>query len=207
MTLTPTEALPSRWAALWDSSPGGKRTALFRRWIDDTTIMTFERYGSSAEWVLLDRPRDYTAGVPLPALVYCPTGVAGCRLGDAREEVVRDWKGRHSNPDDPEPLILVPETVGRYDTIYVWSSRGKITRILARNATPNDARLEAGQMAKALEATMGLVTRPAGSWMHQEAPERVVRLIGWHDARTRVRLFWQEDKGIPRVFTEWTPAP
>jgi hypothetical protein len=32
----------------------------------------------------------------------------------------------------------------------------------------------------------------------------VLQGLGWHDERTRVRLFWEETKeGDPRVFTEW----
>ena len=32
--------------------------------------------------------------------------------------------------------------------------------------------------------------------------------LGFHDERTRIRLFWQEpDQGPPRVYTEWKPLP
>jgi hypothetical protein len=61
------------------------------------------------------------------------------------------------------------------------------------------------QLADALSAAWGRDIRSLGWPRRQDLSSAdALQSLGWHDERTRVRLFWQEpDQGAPRLYTEW----
>jgi len=195
---------PSRWAGL---RPGEVAlTGSRSRWLDDRTIMTFERAASGAEWVLRDRPQDQPEGVALPLLSFCPRGVPGCQLGERREVILRGWKGAVQRKEEDDPLVLVPGAAGEIEALFVWFERDKAVRILARHAQSGDRPPQFGDRVKALDAAWGRLLATVGCWMIRDADDAGVKGYGWLDERTALRLFWQGDQGTPRLFTEWREA-
>jgi hypothetical protein len=194
---------PSRWAGL---QPGGTMSGSFHRWLDDRTIMTFERSSTSVEWILRDRPQDHPRGVALPLFTSCPLGVAGCRLGQSREAILKDWKGSVQRKDEDDPLVLVPGTTSEFDALFVWFEQGKASRILARHARSSERLPQQAERVRALDAAWSRLLPTVGCWFVREADDIGLTGYGWLDERTALRLFWQADQGTPRLFTEWREA-
>ncbi|MBI1915309.1 MAG: hypothetical protein HYS12_11305 [Planctomycetes bacterium] len=195
---------PSRWAGL---RPGEVATNGSRsRWLDDLTIMTFERSANGVEWVLLDRPQDQPDGVALALLAFCPRGVSGCQLGETREAIIGGWKGTVQRKEGDDPLVLVPRGGGEIEAIFVWFEQGKAARILARHVRSGDRPAQPAERVRALDAVWGRMLATVGCWMVREGDEAGVTGYGWLDERTALRLFWQGDQGTPRLFTEWRDA-
>ena len=197
-----TPAQPSSWATAWRDVSRSASSATVRQWRDDRTIMTYEQ-GAIAEWVLLDRPKETEDGIQLDALNLYPRGIEGCQLGTERKALLAGWKGTTAKNTEDDPLILFPATEGTFDAVLVWFKAGEVCRIVARHSSPKNALLAADQLGKAVEAAWGRVLGTVGWWTHREARGQQLTGLGWLDGRTRMRIFWQDDQGTPRVFSEW----
>ena len=61
-----------------------------------------------------------------------------------------------------------------------------------------------GTVAGALQEAWAQSFDQLGYLRHQEGAHGVMlQGYGWHDDRTRVRIFAQQVEGGPRLFTEW----
>jgi hypothetical protein len=205
----PPESLPATWAGLWTDLPARKQPALYR-WQDDVTCMTYQRDSGSSEVVLRDcsspshDPRENSR--ELPPLVFCRRGVEGCVLGDSQTEVRKRW--RVSNPllaSNGAEILMMPAN-SPYDVLLVWYDNDKISRLIARHRQPTAPRAE--EVGAALQEAwaadldhLGFIRRTDG------AVGQVLQSYGFHDDRTRVRLFAQETEEGIRLFSEWRPWP
>ena len=202
-----TQPLRSRWASAWQQRSSPDANASLTLWQDDLTAMTYERLGGMAEWILRDRPRQQDSAIALERLTFCPRGVESCRLGVSKAEILRGWKGTTARDTTAEPLTLFPAGKGPFDAVLVWFKDDRATRIVARHAKPNDPKLTAVEMPRALNIAWGDILSAVGCWMQRGSRDGEILSLGWLDDVTRMRLFWNEDDGAPRVFSEWLDAP
>jgi hypothetical protein len=202
-----TEPLPARWSRAWRDLVEQAETASLSYWQDDLTLMTYERLGGIAEWVLRDRPPEQEGGIALERVGFCPRGVEGCRLGDSRADILRGWKGTTAKDTGAEALTLFPPSGGPHDTVLVWFKDDKAVRIVARHALPKDGTFTRGEMPKALNEAWGAILPTVGWWSQSGSRDGALTFLGWLDEHTRMRLFWNDDDGSPRVFSEWVDVP
>jgi hypothetical protein len=194
---------PPSWATLWRELPPQKPGPVLSRWQDDISLLTYQRDHGGVEIALRDCPPEHENGLPLPPLEYLRRGPENCLLETAQAELLRQWTQPEKTADGA--WILRPQGPGTYDVFLVWFDKERVSRIVARHrpsARPPTAPAQAGQVlaqAWARElATLGWPRRQdltAGD---------ILQSFGWHDERTRVRLFWQEnDQGEIYLYTEW----
>ncbi len=203
------ESLPPTWAGLWTDLPGRKQPVRYR-WKDDVTCLTYQRDSCGSEVVLRDcstlSHTEKESASELPPLVFCRRGVEGCALGDPQAEVRKRWRVR-----DPlltangAEVLMMPEK-SPYDVLLVWYDNDKVARLIARHRQPKSIKTDevgaALQQAWAADVDhLGFVRRQDG------ALGQVLQSYGFHDDRTRVRLFAQETEEGIRMFTEWRPWP
>jgi hypothetical protein len=189
---------PSAWADL----PPRAAPAAVSRWQDDVTLITCRRDAWGVEVTLRAAPPE-DGPDPLPPLVYLPRGPGDVSLGDAREEVMKRAGDRPPLPDGA--LVLAPASPVRYDTLLVWFDGDRVARVVARHVQAGPAKPTPAQMAQQLTEAWGREARALGWPRRQDfAGDKVLQGLGWHDDRTRVRMFWQESQnGPPRLYTEW----
>jgi hypothetical protein len=202
------ETVPAAWASAWPELPARKPAPVCYRWLDDATLLTCQTDGAGAEVIVRDRPADQEGGVALAPLEYLPRGPEGCSLGDGRDVLLRRW-----NVTEPvlagDALVLTPAEAGPYDALLVWFDNGRVSRIVARHVQSVPPPTLPQQLAQALQDAWARDLRRLGWPRRQDVSgDDVLNGLGWHDERTRVRLFWQEpEKGTPRVYTEWQGMP
>jgi hypothetical protein len=194
------ESVAASWDGVWAGLPRrGKTVAV--RWQDDLTVRTYQRDGSGAEVVLTDRaPAD--AGKPLAPLAFISAGVPGCQIGDTKEQVRTALKAPAATSGGADVHRLPADSP--YEMVLVWYADGKVSRLLAVH------RLRPGTQEKEVAAALGQ------AWGHDVAGLGMVRreegehgrVLGsyfWHDDRTRVETFVQNDDQGTRLMTEWRP--
>jgi len=191
---------PAPWSRLWPDLPSqGPPMAV--RWADDCTRATLLRDPGGAELVLTDCPADSPEGVALPPLTFVSTGVDGCRLGDTRGAVMARFQVERPQLTADDGVILPGKDP--YDTLVVYfeeGAEGRVTRILARHR---------GRPGPDLPDVL------LAAWQRDWKQLGVVRRVeaggqpgwGWHDDRTRVRIFAHEDRGEVEILTEWRQWP
>ena len=158
--------------------------------------------------VLRDASGPDPAGVTLPPAEFLPHGPAGeVALGASRDDVMKAAGSKAQMVDGA--LVLSPKTAGSYDVLLVWFDGDRVTRIVARHAEAAPAKASPNQLTKLLSEAWGRDARSFGWPAYQETSEgQELRGLGWHDERTRVRLFWQESQNGPsRLYTEWKELP
>jgi hypothetical protein len=199
------ESLSPIWSGLWTDLPGRKEP-VFYRWLDDVTCLTYQRDSGGSEVILSDCPADRPEGVELPPLLFCRRGVEGCNLGDSQSDVRKRW--RVSNPllASNGAEVLVMPAKSPYDALLVWYDNDKVSRLIARHREPTLHKAEevraALQQAWAADLDhLGFIRREDGTL------GQVLQSYGFHDDRTRVRLFAQETQEGIRLFTEWREWP
>jgi hypothetical protein len=200
----PVEGPPS-WAGIWADLPPHKPAPRVYRWQDDTTLLTYEHDGGSAELVLRDCPPAHESGTPLPPLEYLPRGPAGLPLGLTKEEVVQQWQLTKPVTTADGAFVLNPGKPSPFDGLLVWFEHDRVVRVVGRHAPAGTASPTVKQMSRAVEQTWAREVQPLG-WPRRFdfTPHRVLEGVGWHDDRTRLRVFWQETgDGTPRLFREW----
>ncbi len=194
------ESVAASWDGLWAGLPRrGKTVAV--RWQDDLTVRTYQRDGSGAEVVLTDRaPAD--AGKPLAPLAFIPAGVGGCRLGDTKEQVRTALKAPAATSGGAD--VHRQPADGPYEMVLVWYVDGKVSRILAvHRVRPG---MQEKDVAAALSQAWGHDVAALGMVRRQEGEHgRVLGSYFWHDDRTRVETFVQNDDQGVRLMTEWKP--
>ena len=198
------EGLESRWSRLWPDLPK-KGTPVLYRWHDDMTVLTYERDASGSEVTIRDCPPDSPLGVTLPPLQFCTRGVENCRLGDAKADLLKHWpKDTMKTPDGG--FVLTPPATSQYERVVVWFENDKAVRVVAQNRLKEKLSYEG--VPKALLETWSRDIDTLGVIRRQDvATGRLLQGYGWHDDRTRVRMFGQDSEDGPRLLTEWRDWP
>jgi hypothetical protein len=206
------ELLASTWAEIWTDLPAKKFKPVLYRWVDDRTVMTYERDAAGSEVTVRDCPLEYPLGQPLPPLQFCSRGLPGVTLGEDRAAVLKRWKAEkaHANADGSFDLGAGPAD-SPFDAVAVWFDKDKVSRVVARHRAK--AGLQKDEVVAALQEYwsenvehLGVIRRVdtvgAESAVSQRLPS-----WGWHDDRTRVRCFGMDTEGGARLFTEWREWP
>jgi hypothetical protein len=197
------EALTPTWGGLWADLPAQQPAPVMYRWLDDTTVLTYQRDAGGAEVVLRGRPADQPEGANLPPLTFCSRGVEHCELGATRAAVTGHWKLPEPPPTTGGAVILGQPDSSPYEVVLVWFEGDKASRILAVHRAKVAAD-PAGALRQAWAADMDRL----GYVRRQEGRQALtLGAYGWHDDRTRVRIFVSEtEKGV-QMFTEWREWP
>jgi hypothetical protein len=198
------ESLPAPWAGLWTDLPARKQP-VFYRWRDDVTCLTYQRDSGGSEVVLCDLryPHETLAKEPL---LFCRRGVEGCVLGDSQAEVRKRWGVRTPLLAANGAEVLGMPADSPYDALLVWYDNDKVSRLIVRHREPKLHRT--GEVAQALQQAWGAdLDRLGFIRRHDDSVGQVVQSYGFHDDRTRVRLFAQETEDGIRLFTEWRDWP
>lgn len=195
---------PAPWSALWPD-----RSATLRTWRDDLTVVTYQADAAGAEVSVRDCPPDRPEGVELPPLEYLPRGPESCSLGTTRDELFRKWNVQQPVTTADGAVVLHPAKGSPYDVLLVYFTDGKAERILARHAQDKPLPVQPAALATVLRDTWGRELRTLGWPRRQDLGlGGAVQALSFHDERTQVKLFWQDDsKGKPSVFTEWRDTP
>jgi hypothetical protein len=197
------EKLAPTWSGVW-TDVGGVQTAS-GRWIDDQTLMTFQRDAITTEVTLRDCPEQGPLGRQLPPLSFCSRGVADCELGDPRSDVLKRWK-----VDKPtwagDALVLRPAD-GPYDALLVYFEGRGEDRVVKIHAQYRN-RLPSADATQAIVDAWGADIDNLGAIRRQDSPkEPLLQAFTWHDERTRVRIFGQQTETGPRLYREWCELP
>ena len=102
-------------------------------------------------------------------------------------------------------LVLALGKGGDYDLYLVYfGADNKVNRVLARHTLKDASARQPAQMAQAVMDAWGRAMYDLGWPRRTDFKGERLEGMGWHDERTRVRLFWDEaNEGGPRVWTEW----
>jgi hypothetical protein len=206
------DVVPSTWAEMWTDLPAKKFKPVQYRWLDDRTVMTYQRDGGGSEVTLRDCPLEYPLGQPLPPLQFCLRGLPELILGQERDAVLKRWKAEKAqvNPDGSVDLGEGPKD-SPYDSVAVWFEDGKVSRIVARHRAK--AGLQKEEVAAGLQQfwsenvdRLGIIRRVDTLGTESAITQRLPSW-GWHDDRTRVRCFGMDTEAGARLFTEWREWP
>jgi hypothetical protein len=200
---------PGPWAQLWPDLPARKPAATLYRWQDDVSVMTCQRDAWGLELTLRDASGPDPAAESLAAPEYLPRGPAGdLALGATREEVMRAAGAKPQTLADGA-LVLAPRTSSLYDSLLVWFDGDRVTRVVARYTQAAPPKAKALDLTKQMSEAWGRDARAFGWPARMDVPEgQGLQGLGWHDGRTRVRLFWQEaENGPQRMYAEWKDLP
>jgi hypothetical protein len=192
---------PSPWTKVWADLPPQKPGPHLYRWQDDTTLLIFQRDAGGVELALRDRTADSETRPSLLPLEYLPRGPTNAQLGNRREALLEQWKIKDPATTEDGALILRPPPGGPFDVIFVWFDNDHAARIVARHNLAKPI-----QAARGLADAWGRELSTLGWYRRQDmVASDILQGLGWHDDRTRVRIFWQEPEtsGPPRIFTEW----
>ena len=196
---------PSPWITIWNDLPPQKPAPLLYRWQDDITSVAFQRDVGGVEIVVRDCSHDPELGPSPPPAEYLSRGPANCPLGVNRQALLQSWRVTEPNSTADGALVLRPPQGSPFDAILVWFDNDQAVRILARHVPTGTHLTNPAQWGHALGDAWGRELGMLG-WPHRQdfATNDIVQSLGWHDDRTRMRMFWQEtETGPPRIFTEW----
>lgn len=203
------ESLPAPWAKLWTDLPPQKPTPEFFRWLDDLTVMTYQRDAGGIEVTLLDANVDHPFGVELPPLQFCSRGVEACNLGDRKSDVLQRYRITNPQVTAEGAIYFGQPDHSPFDLVMVWFENDKATRIVAQHKLKDGQPMKVEQISAALQETwarnldrLGMLRRQNGPW------GQVYGTYGWHDDKNRVVTHVQDtEKFGPRTFTEWCEWP
>ncbi len=189
------------WAKLWADLPAQKPAPLSYRWQDDITALVYQLDAGGVEIAVRDCSADPVVGLPLSPLEYLPRGPANVQLGDERQQLLQRWGVSQPVIAGDGALVLRPAQGSPFDAFLIYFGNDHAMRIVARHV-PNANRANPSQAV--IEAwgrelpTLGWPRR------QDQVVNDILQSFGWHDDRTRIRIFWQEtETGPPRIFTEW----
>jgi hypothetical protein len=193
------EALSAPWAGLWADLPApGPRPTLLR-WQDDFTIRTYQRDATHSEVVWRERQ----AGVQ-PPWRFVHQGPAGCSLGDTKEQVEQVLKAPAAASGGAS--VYRQKKSSPYEMLMVWYTGGRASRIVAVHR--KRTRTDANELATALQQAWARDLDALGAVSRQDGRHRsVLGSYFWHDDRTRVQTFVQQEDQTGRVLTEWREWP
>jgi hypothetical protein len=194
----------SPWGGVWAELPPQKPAPALFQWQDDLTLLTVQRDSGGVEVTVQDRtPADNKT--TLAPFEYLARGPSDCLLGVSRQELLQRWGVTKPVVTEDGALVLHPAATSRFDALLVWFDKDQASRIVARHRQSQGGPTTAAQFAQALSAA-GSQELHALGWPRRQdlTPTNLLEGLGWHDDRTRVRIFWQEsDSSPPRIFTEW----
>ncbi len=194
------------WAKLWDDLGSARTGARCFFWHDDVTQMTYERDAGGVEVTVQDTSQDDQGKPALLPLEYLPRGPQVCALGEERNKLLQQLGTEKPVTTEDGGLLIRPTGPSPYDAVIVWFQGDRIDRIVARHAgTVNQSKGDPNQWGKAVTDAWGQDLSTLGWPRRQDfTPHEALQSLGWHDDRTRVRTFWQEeDGGTVHLFTEW----
>jgi hypothetical protein len=200
----PTEG-PSPWATVWSDLPPQKPAPLLYRWQDDKRMLVYQSDAGGFELALRDCRADPELGKPLSPLDYLPRGPAKLQLGLTRQEILQQWGIKQPVYQDGV-LVLQPAQPTPFDTFLVWFKGDRAVQIIARHVLTTTSHANAANWSQALSDAWGRDLATLGWPRRQDfVANGMLQSLGWHDDRTRIRIFWQEpdNTGPPRVYTEW----
>jgi hypothetical protein len=162
-------------------------------WQDDVTLLTCTAAAGSLEIALRHCPPAHADGEPLPPFAFLPRGPEKVALGTSRGDLLA--KGAVAQEG---ALAFSPPADSPFDTVFVWCDGDKATRIVAR------CRAEAAKEPDKhlLETWARDVADVGWPWRQDLAGTLPQSWTTW-DARTRYRLFWQEDGQGTHLLAEW----
>jgi hypothetical protein len=173
-------------------------------WQDDSTRLTFQTDGATADILLLDCPLEHADGTPLPPLAFLPRGPEKSALSTTREDLLKAWQVTKPVTAPKVDLVLYPPKKSPYDVLMIWFEGDRVARILARHrlAGPANDKTSSSQL---VTDAWGRELRSFGWPGHSDfGPDQQLGSMGNHDDRTRVRVYSQtSEAGQPRVYTEW----
>jgi hypothetical protein len=190
---------------VWADLPARKPAATLSRWHVRMLTSSCQRDAWGVELVLRDISGPDSAAEPLPAPAYLPRGPSGeLTLGATREDVLRAAGAKPQTLDDGA-LVLTPRNPAVYDTLLVWLDGDRVTRLVARHAQAAPPKARPLELTRLLSEAWGREGRGFGWPARTDMSEgQALQGLGWHDGRTRTRLFWQEaESGPPRMYAEW----
>jgi hypothetical protein len=162
-------------------------------WQDDVTLLTCTAAAGSLEIAVRHCPPAHADGEPLPPFAFLPRGPEKIFLGATRADLVA--KGGVAQDG---ALAFAQPVDAPFDTIFVWCEGDKATRIIAR------CRAEAAkQPDKHLVETWARDVANVGWPWRQDLAGALPQSWTTWDARTRYRLFWQEDGQGTHLLAEW----
>lgn len=202
------ESLPPTWTGLWSDLPALKQP-VFYRWQDDVTRLTYQRDSGGIEVVLRDLTHQPEAPAREPALsplLFCRRGVEGCVLGDSQADVRKRWQIDNPLLASNGAEVLGMPASSPYDALLVWYDNDKVSRLIARHRDPKPQKAQ--EVGAALQQAWGADLDHLGFVRRQDGSlGQVLQAYGFHDDRTRARLFAQETQEAIRLFTEWREWP
>jgi hypothetical protein len=202
----PAPEAPS-WAGLWTDLPARSTPPTCYTWFDDRTRLSYQRDGGGSEVILRDCNQAHPDGVLPTRLEFCSRGVEGCRLGDKRADVLRRFKAE-KNPNvaqDGALILFLTEQTG-YDVMFVYFENDAVARVVAHHRQ----RLDPAPTARraVLESAWSKNVDHLGTLRRMDLDVGGNPLCyGFHDDRTRVRLFVQDTRDGPGLFSEWREWP
>src|SRR5262249_50538962 len=178
------EKIAATWMGLWTDLGPTPVPAHFR-WLDDRTVVTYQRDAGGSEVIVRDCRKDSPYGVELAPLSFCSGGVAGCKLRGARADGVQ--RLQQDKPTMEGDAVLLPPPVGTpYDVVLVYFENDKATRIIAQYRKP----MTGSDASDAIQTAWGDNIDQLGTVRRQDAPRPpALQSWSWHDDQTRVRLF------------------
>lgn len=205
------ESPTAPWLGLWADYPPSRPEPTYQRWIDDRTILTYQRDNSSTEVVLQDRPLESPGGVALQPFELLPRGCEAGQLGDTREALMKRWKISTPTTTPDGGLVLPQSQKSPYDLAVVWFEDNKTVRILAQHrarpkGTNEDYSADLQKVWVSDLDHLGVVRR-IDQPLRADSDERSTVGYTWHDDRTRIHTLVQPRKDGPRLFTEWQGWP
>lgn len=203
------EPIAAPWAKLWTDLPVQKPVAEMFRWIDDLTVMTYERDAGGIEVALTNTDTDHPLGIELPPLRFCGRGIEACNLGDRRFDVLKRWRIDKPTVTPDGALFFGQPENSPYDLVLVWFEDDRAVRIVAQHKLKDGKPLKVEDVPNLLQAAwaqdidrLGTLRRQYGTW------GQVYGTYGWNDDKTRVLIHVQDtEQHGPRMFTEWREWP
>jgi len=199
----------SPWSKLWHDLAGGRQKAVRHYWRDDLTLLTYQRDQSGVELTLRESPPDATGAAGLPALVYLPRGPEQCVLGEERSKFMQQFGSAKPGTTEDGALLVRLPAGAPYDILLAWFDKDRVVRVIARHSSTNGSKADPAQWGQMLSEMWGKDLRTLGWPRRQDStPNEILQNMGWHDDRTRVRIFWQEsDSGAIHLYSEWQELP
>ncbi len=193
------------WTGIWSDLPGHHSVSEFR-WLDDRSLMTFQRDAVTTEVALRNCPREFPLGENVLPLSFCSRGVkALVVLGNERAAVLKHW-----NVEKPKMVgnaVLLTPADGPFDAFLVYfedGDAGKAVKILGQYRT----RLQGTDATAMITEVWRNDMDHLGAVRRQDvAKPPQLQAWNWHDDVTRVRVFGQQTETGPRMYCEWRELP
>jgi hypothetical protein len=182
-------------ATLWKDL-SAKQTETRFGWHDDLTLLLVTQ-GGAAEFILRDCPADQPAGVSLPPLAALPRGMKQVQVGMSLSDLQK--LGGTKLGDG----FYLPSNDPTYDGAMVWFAGDRAIRVLARHRIDGKDLAAPDRASHALLSAWSREAAALGWPWRQDLQGPHVQSWAALDDVMRIRIFWQEQEGEPRLFTEW----